>query len=1761
MSFQRCYTQDRIVAYTRVDRPDCAFVFEVPAGRPLPNDPIEAPVLLTEWNAAASAAGVKRRAIGFFSKLTGPALQDAAAFVQALIANAVWDRLVYWRGPDPGSSLLLFPSGDQALVSLMQLKLICRSGDTVLSLDKLDGIGIRWKDDGKLEFAAPAGSQWAVWDDSQNADLAQATSLSIDLERPFHILKNPGPSIVVDSGALQIDIIQEAVSNLPLGFVYRRTKPKQIPNQFSCRTALKGAFLSSIEDVKCFFALDPRDQENHGSTTQRSRIEFPKEKKFKTFVTTDKGLPVLLHAPDSPERASALLQYEMTSGRTSDGNWILATTAVAFVPHGEFVVAGIEGVMEGSVTADPYRIVTGKSATEYVEFDIGDILRFEPGHAAVLKVEGDQAPSGVNHPGNEIHDGTGFITTARLVVRRNGDLPTAFHTQPERSPAFESRAARAGNFVMDDVPAEALTRKSAAYGQVEKPIPFFPYAGVQALSSLQDDENDLAEDIPAEREYDYEQLFLTPERLTVVKREGQTAPAHLQDDSAATTLGVTPQGIISSYVGNDFRELSFGEPSGGTVGGAFANEFKLTLTNTDGDGAKLYEALQQALRGKDLFMVMRKLDATASGVIKISKDFKVRDFTFDVGAKADLGDAVVVLKYFKGKALKDLLPDTTMWACKEQLAREAIWQEPSGGAADANNLSGLVYLKNKDGTYKIPAPLKKIWEDAEWQGVLLLNLTPPAGGMPSLFEALKPGMTEGGLRLHHLGLNYLPVRQEDLEVEKARNGSAFGLMLYTPGTGARPTLDRSDKFPEPNDTTQQPYKPDTAYGFEVKSLEVEFANSQISRFEAEVDASFSHLFWDKAQGDGGKHAIPLRGTYESRRKPDGKTQDIFTLTTRELNEVKFDSSWLDKFVITRAELVVTSSEKTAEGALTRIVTFLGLSGELLFKEPPDFNLFKVEKVTVEKLGLEFDYVPEPESFKCRFRADSIRADVDFGDTGKSLLSSLGLKFKGFRMALDKLLNFDHLGYLPLGNWGGKSLDFHFGLDFELDLGFLGKLSGGKGLKFPLLVGWKAGKLDLSGLGLGISFPNWNGKSFEIGIQSFISIRADAATLKPCNGADGKPAAFAIVLSKARLVFLGQEWPREANLDLALFVPIASGRRLSWVLAFSKDGSWLEYLAAGHRIKLPGGKTTKEVVTNFKTILKNGEGTDPCSLLGSDALADTNAWVVAAHFSLAELVQIWIAACDSPAVYGLRVEMLKSGFSADAMYRQLGPEDGVFSAEVSLPESLRTFQVGIATVRLPKLGLEIYTDGGFKVDLGYPWNNDFSRSFQLEIAIFLGSGGFWFSYTSGLGADWIALPEPANGFTPPQTSDLKQYQAVSAGMAMRVGIGRSFEMGILRGEASLTVFSTLEGGIAFRKGDRSRTPVLYGIRGTMGIMLRIWVEVNFIVLRATAEFCAYALVGFEIRRVLALKGIDHYGLTLPVRVFAEVGIYVHVEIWVTIGCVRVKLFDLEFRGTWHWEETLGGYSADLIQRNAVHELEDDGPVLLAEVYRKVEWTPDYLAFPEGEALDIFIAILPCVADPRDLGIDSSAEHQPCVVTQPMLRIHNTQAPDKIQGFHKLGKFMLGWVLQPPDPTVKITRAQVVDARVQLDAETLWLELMDLVTTPGNPLEKQFAVSLTRVDVSMEADFAALPWWPGLHWQFKADESGTGAPPAGSVQARALAVDGKSRGGDLCMFVDYLRALTGSLLSETERLIAIADDAAKEPNGVSWDELWQQLTESK
>ena len=81
------------------------------------------------------------------------------------------------------------------------------------------------------------------------------------------------------------------------------------------------------------------------------------------------------------------------------------------------------------------------------------------------------------------------------------------------------------------------------------------------------------------------------------------------------------------------------------------------------------------------------------------------------------------------------------------------------------------------------------------------------------------------------------------------------------------------------------------------------------------------------------------------------------------------------------------------------------------------------------------------------------------------------------------------------------------------------------------------------------------------------------------------------------------------------------------------------------------------------------------------------------------------------------------------FKKITDEIGCYQIEFTLPSVLRNLDFGAFSVALPVIGLQIYTNGDFLFDFGFPYNMDFSRSFTVQAIIYgvpvLGSGGFYF----------------------------------------------------------------------------------------------------------------------------------------------------------------------------------------------------------------------------------------------------------------------------------------------------------------------------------------------------------------------------------------------------------------------------------------------------
>ena len=218
--------------------------------------------------------------------------------------------------------------------------------------------------------------------------------------------------------------------------------------------------------------------------------------------------------------------------------------------------------------------------------------------------------------------------------------------------------------------------------------------------------------------------------------------------------------------------------------------------------------------------------------------------------------------------------------------------------------------------------------------------------------------------------------------------------------------------------------------------------------------------------------------------------------------------------------------------------------------------------------------------------------------------------------------------------------------------------------------------------------------------------------------------------------------------------------------------------------------------------------------------------------------------NDPTLYALQIALdgpmakVFAGLNFQIMYRQVSDTVGCYSAQIALPNIMRTFQIGVASITLPVFGIEVYTNGDFQVDIGFPWQMDFSRSFTIQVIVppgipVLGSAGFYFGKLSSATTDLV--PKATNGWFNP---------VLVFGFGAQLGLGKSIEAGILSAGFSITVFGIIEGVIARWLPYTLPTPpgqpgslqdgYYFSLTGTFGLQGRLYGSINFAIIKATVD---------------------------------------------------------------------------------------------------------------------------------------------------------------------------------------------------------------------------------------------------------------------------------------------------------------------------------------
>lgn len=492
---------------------------------------------------------------------------------------------------------------------------------------------------------------------------------------------------------------------------------------------------------------------------------------------------------------------------------------------------------------------------------------------------------------------------------------------------------------------------------------------------------------------------------------------------------------------------------------------------------------------------------------------------------------------------------------------------------------------------------------------------------------------------------------------------------------------------------------------------------------------------------------------------------------------------------------------------------------------------------------------------------------------------------------------------------------------------------------------------------------------------------------------------------------------------------------------------LRYLGLGQHVT-PKGLTSYTSITDVVDALVKAMRpiTDPRKNPIDPATMQfdpSSQWLFGIDATVMDTVSVKLVMHD-PDLYGVVVALsgpaAKSlaGLNVELLYKKVTNDIGVFHARLQIPDAFRQLQLGAAAVTLGIITVDIYTNGNFRIDLGFPHNGDFSVSFAVEAGVFNGRGGIYFGLLNG--ATSSRVPAITNGTFSP---------VIELGVGLSVGVGRTFEKGPLSAGLYVNLVVIFEGALAWYHPDDGNggTELYYWCRGTAGIVGKVYGSVDFKVIAVSVSIEISAMATLE----MAAYKATLVELNLTVRANASVKI-VFFRISFSFSLTVSASFVIGSDSTPPWRLAQGQSGR---ARGAARPL-GAGLAAVQEGYR-MRFDKDAVVFPDGVAHTVHLTLVPAYTvagvpvswdgtqPPNDapeyrLVLMLVADN---AVPAGAVTIADTHRPDVSRNaraataadtsFNQAVEGLLRWSLNAlgvTSPTAVVTRAQLEDLVAQL-----------------------------------------------------------------------------------------------------------------------------------
>ncbi len=196
----------------------------------------------------------------------------------------------------------------------------------------------------------------------------------------------------------------------------------------------------------------------------------------------------------------------------------------------------------------------------------------------------------------------------------------------------------------------------------------------------------------------------------------------------------------------------------------------------------------------------------------------------------------------------------------------------------------------------------------------------------------------------------------------------------------------------------------------------------------------------------------------------------------------------------------------------------------------------------------------------------------------------------------------------------------------------------------------------------------------------------------------------------------------------------------------------------------------------------------------------------------------------------------NGLCGELSYQKVTGQIGMFSGTIVPPNSLKNIRVGAVTCSIGTVAARIYTNGDFYLDLGFPEKFDFKRSFAFSYGVFNGSGGIYLQRSTGALANTL-----------PDTRGKGYYTAVCAlGIGICLSLGTSYNGGLLKAQANITLKGILEGVYATYIDNSGKSQGYYAVSAAVSLDGCLKGSVDFGIIGAAVSVILHANANIELK---------------------------------------------------------------------------------------------------------------------------------------------------------------------------------------------------------------------------------------------------------------------------------------------------------------------------